>query len=266
MVHVKEYYVASSLEDAHQRLKENPKNALLGGGTWMKYTNRTLNQLIDLSKLGLSTIEETEDDIIIGALSTLRDIEVHPAIKALGQGFLSQALGSIMGVNFRNIATIGGSIFSKFSFSDILTPLLTLDVSVRLYPEETKSLEAFLEEKGDRTKILTHLMIKKQEGKGYFKKVSQVINDFCIVNVAIFKTNQTKMAVGGRPQRAKLAANAMKMIREAKSVDDELIKKVAEEAILELRFGDDERGSEDYRKLLSKTYLIRGLKEVYSTC
>lgn len=263
MVHVKEYYVATSLEDAHQRLKESPKNALLGGGTWMKYTNRTIHQLIDLSRLELNKIQETDDEVIIGALTTLRDMEVHPAIKALGQGFLSQALGSIMGVNFRHIATIGGSIFSKFSFSDILSPLLTLDVSIRLYPDETKSLESFLEEKGDRTKILTHLIIKKQQGRGYFKKVAQVINDFCVLNVAIFKGEQTKMAVGGRPQRAKLAVSAMDILNQANPKDDELFNQVADEVVSELRFSDDERGSETYRRLLAHTYITRGLKEVY---
>ncbi len=264
MVHVKEYYVATSLEDAHQRLKENPKNALLGGGTWMKYNNRTLNQLIDLSKLGLSAIEEDEKQITIGALTTLRDMEVHQSIKVLGDGFLSQALGSIMGVNFRHIATIGGSIFSKFSFSDILTPLLTLNASVKLYPDEIKPLEAFLEDKGDRTKILTHLIIEKQEGHGYFKKVAQVINDFCVVNVAIFKEKETKIAVGGRPQRAKLTTEAMRMLKDSKTFDEVLFTTVAQQGVQELRFGEDDRGSESYRKLLAETYIARGLKEVYS--
>lgn len=263
MVQGTDYYVATSLEDAHLRLKEHPKNALLGGGTWMKYTNRNLHQLIDLSKLGLNTIAEDENFIIIGALTTLRDMEIHPAICLFGDGFLSQAIGSIMGVNFRNVATIGGSIFGKFSFSDLLAPLLTLDVSVKIYPDEIKSLEAFLDDKGDRTHILTHLMIRKQEGKGYFRKVAQVINDFCVINVAIFKGEQTKIAVGGRPQRAKLVTAATHILNEVNVINDELLKQVANESSSELRFGDDERGSASYRKALAKTYIYRGLKEVY---
>ena len=33
---VNEYYRASSLEDAYQKLQASPKNAIVAGGLWMK--------------------------------------------------------------------------------------------------------------------------------------------------------------------------------------------------------------------------------------
>ena len=32
------YYKATSLDDAYQKLKDNPKNAIIAGGLWMKKT------------------------------------------------------------------------------------------------------------------------------------------------------------------------------------------------------------------------------------
>ena len=41
----KEYYRASSLEDAYNKLKENPKNVIVGGGLWLKKTGLNTTQL-----------------------------------------------------------------------------------------------------------------------------------------------------------------------------------------------------------------------------
>ena len=64
------YYKASSLEDAFQKLKENPKNAIVAGGLWMKKTGLSYETLIDLSECGLEQIkEENETRLLIGDLN-----------------------------------------------------------------------------------------------------------------------------------------------------------------------------------------------------
>ena len=50
-----------------------------------------------------------------------------------------------MGVQFRNSVTIGGSIYSRFGFSDILTSLLTLDTYVEMYKGGIIPLKDFVE-------------------------------------------------------------------------------------------------------------------------
>ena len=42
-------------------------------------------------------------------------------------------MSHIVGVPFRNCATVGGSVFSRFGFSDLTCALLALDASVVLY-------------------------------------------------------------------------------------------------------------------------------------
>ena len=83
--------------------------------------------------MGLDTIEETDTEIIIGAMATLRDLETNAALNAYTAGAVREAVRHIVGVQFRNCATVGGSIYGRFGFSDVLTMFLVLDAQVELY-------------------------------------------------------------------------------------------------------------------------------------
>ena len=92
----------------------------------MKIGDRNLMTAIDLSGLGLDQISETEDEFVIGCMATLRDLEVHPGLNAYTDGAVKQSVCHIVGVQFRNCATVGGSIYGRFGFSDVLTMFLGL--------------------------------------------------------------------------------------------------------------------------------------------
>ena len=93
---------------------------------WLKMQNRTVQTVIDLSDLGLSGIEETEEEYRIGAMTSLRELELHKGLDAMTGGAVRESLRHIVGVQFRNLATVGGSIFGRFGFSDVLTMFLAL--------------------------------------------------------------------------------------------------------------------------------------------
>lgn len=259
---IKSYVVANSLKEAHQLLNESDHNFILGGGLWLKHGTKYVEQMIDLSHLNLNHIIETIEQIEIGALTTLRDLETNPAIQAIGNGFLSKAIGSIVGVQFRNLATIGGSIYGKYPFSDLVTPLLCLHVTLKFFPNEEITLHDYLEEKGKAKKILTHIIINKEKGKGFFKKVAITMQDFSILNIAVYKHKEYKIVIGARPGKPIMALDAMKIINQAKKIDDQLIERCANHIIETIIFGDDMRSSKEYREVLAKTYVKRGIKEV----
>ena len=58
----------------------------------------------------------------------------------------------------RNCATVGGSIFGRFGFSDVLTCFLALDTEVELYPSGRISLSEFVCQPKNKD-ILTHIII-----------------------------------------------------------------------------------------------------------
>ena len=62
----------------------------------------------------------------IGAMVTLRQLELHPGLAAYTDGAVRESVRHIVGVQLRNLATVGGSIYSRFGFSDVLTMFLAL--------------------------------------------------------------------------------------------------------------------------------------------
>ena len=77
MMTIREYKRAESLEEAWQ-LNQKKANRILGGMIWLKMETINVGTAIDLSGLGLDTIEETDVGFSIGAMVTLRQLETHP--------------------------------------------------------------------------------------------------------------------------------------------------------------------------------------------
>ena len=251
------YYKAKSLEDAYNKLKENPKNAIIAGGLWMKKTGLQYNELIDLSELGLDQIKEEKGFIHVGAMVSLRDFENSPLIKSLNSGATAFGVREILGPAFRNSATIGGSIFGRYPFSDVIAALLPLDVKVKLYPSQEMSLEEFLNYRGKIDGILEEIIIKKEEGKGFYKKMKATALDFPMINFSIVKRNNKHyIAIGSRPMVASLAPKAMALADQGKFVE------AAEMAAEELQCLDSSNISKEYRMDLVRVYVRRGLEEV----
>ncbi|MGN1121610.1 MAG: FAD binding domain-containing protein, partial [Eubacteriales bacterium] len=126
MITVQNYIRAQSLEEAWQ-LNQSKRNRILGGMLWLRLGQRSINTAIDLCDLGLNTIEESEEAFSIGAMTTLRDLEMHEGLNAYSGNAVAHALKDIVGVQFRNMATVGGSIWGRFGFSDVLTVFLAMD-------------------------------------------------------------------------------------------------------------------------------------------
>ena len=256
---VNEYYRASSLEDAYQKLQASPKNAIVAGGLWMKKMGQSYDSLIDLSKLGLDKISETKDEVVVGSMVTQRDFEDSKIVSFLFTGAPAFAVREVMGVNFRNLATIGGSIMGRYPFSDVITGLLPYDVELEFYPAQKMSLEEYLNYKGKLNAILVAIHIKKGEGKGYFKKVKTTALDFPIVNIAVAKVNKEyRVVVGARPMVAARSYKAMEYLNNG----GKDFAKAAELAVEELSFMDNKDASKEYRVDLAKVYVRRGLEEV----
>jgi CO/xanthine dehydrogenase FAD-binding subunit len=260
---IKNYHQATTLLDAYETLNKDPKNVIIGGGLWLKHANQNVNTLIDLSQLGLNQITEEKDDIVVGAMVTIRDFETNPLIHQLASGMLYLGTNQIMGTGFRNMATIGGSVFGKYPFSDLITPLLALDTRLVFFMSGEMSLLEYIERKGKLSDILVYIKIKKHAGKGYFKKVANTQLAFSMLNVAIhYQHQQFKIVVGSRPGIAELAIEAMNHLNQAKSITKDVIHEAVELMAKTTQFGNNEDATEGYRRELAKVYMKRGIEEV----
>ena len=201
MITIQKYIRAQSLEEAWQ-LNQNKRSRILGGMLWLRLGKGTVTTAIDLGDLGLDTIEETPDAFSIGAMVTLRDIERHEGLNAYCGGAVRDAVRDIVGVQFRNMATVGGSIWGRFGFSDVLTVFLAMDSYVELYKGGIVPLEQFAKMKKD-SDILVRLIVKKTPCKVVYSSMRNQSTDFPVIACAVARTEGGyRASIGARPARA----------------------------------------------------------------
>lgn len=252
MFKAKDYRKAESLQEAYE-LNQKKSNLLVGGMMWTKMYNSIKLNVIDLSGLGLDQIEEREDEFRIGCMCTLRQIETHKTLNGCFQNVFKECTRHIVGVQFRNTATVGGSVFGRFGFSDILTCLLSLDTYVELYHGGTLPLKDFINLPADRD-VLVRVIVKKDGRKAAYGSQRLTKTDFPIIACGAAKLKDTwYLTVGARPSRAALA----ELNGEGKSAAD-----LAGEAAGQFTYGDNLRASGVYRRHLAEVYLRRLIEQI----
>ena len=252
MLKIQKYTQVQSLDEAYQIINKNRNNLIIGGMIWIKMEDRFVPEAVDLSLLGLDKIEELEDEFQIGCMCTLRQIEIHKELNDLCHNVLKDAICDIVGVQLRNMATIGGSIYSRFGFSDVLTALMCLDCDVILFKKGRMSLKEFVNLPFEKD-IITHVCIKKRQYHSTFVCVRRSATDISVLNMSLTQEDDYyRVVVGARPQKALY----MEVSRQL-SVE-EIIIEVKKNAICE----GNMRASQEYREKLVEALLIKGLKKL----
>lgn len=255
---MKNYRKAESLQEAYE-LNQKKTNAVLGGLMWMKMSTRNIQTGIDLSGLGLDTIEETEEAFSIGCMCTLRQLEKDKRLEEYFGGAMKECTRHIVGTQFRNCATVGGSIFGRFGFSDILTCFLALDTYVELYKGGIIPLSEFAEMKYDRD-ILVRILVKKDGRRAAYQSHRESATDFPVIACGVSCLDGCwKISVGARSGRAKLYETE-KAPEELQS--EEAVKLFAAEAAEQFRYSSNMRGSAAYRRHLAEVYIRRAIQEI----
>lgn len=262
MANFKKIVQATSLEEAYQ-LNQTPANRVLGGYLWLRLSRRHFQTGIDLSRLGLDTITETADGFAIGCMCTLRMLERHPGVNLAFQNAIRDMVRHIVGVQFRNGATVGGSIYGRYGFSDLLTGLLVLDTTVELYPTGIMPLSEFAASPYRRN-ILVRLHIKKDQRNIIYQSQRLSQTDLPIITVAVARKEQSfYLAVGARPMKARLLVPSDCSLTAASSAPE--VSDFATWAAGQFDYGSNLRGSADYRRHLAAVYLNRGLTALLKT-
>lgn len=264
MLKIKEYARAESLEQAYE-WNQKRSSCVLGGMLWLKMSERNVGKAIDLSGLGLDQIREDGEEFRIGCMATLRQMERHEGLNRYTEGAVRAALAGIVGVQFRNLATAGGSVFGRFGFSDVLTVLLAMDTSVILYHRGEIPLEEFMAGKRDRD-ILTEIRIRKQPG---FHMVYQAHRnsrtDFPVLNAAAaLDAAGGKLVFGARPLPAMALPLEEKLTKQLRggNLTEKEAAEAAERTAEQVPVGGNMRGSAGYRRHLTRVLGRRSLLEL----
>lgn len=259
MMTIQKYVRAQSLEEAYE-LNQKKSNRIIGGMLWLKMTSLNVGTAIDLCELGLDTIEETEDAFSIGAMVSLRQLELHEGLNSYTQGAVAKAVQDIVGVQFRNLATIGGSIYGRFGFSDVLTVFLAMDTYVELYKGGIVSLEEYASRKPDRD-ILVRILVKKHPGTFTYLSMRNTRTDFPVLTCAVSCLDKEYRAViGARPGRAVLLRDTQDILSDG--ITEHTAAAFADFAAEHTVVGSNLRGSAKYRTHLTRVLMHRALLEL----
>ena len=264
MITIKEYVAPQNIEEAYENLISKKNTVLFGGGAFIRMSSKNIQTAIDLSKAKIDYIKETDNTIEIGAMTTFGDIERSETLKKYFNDVLASSVKEIVGVQLRNIVTVGGTVYSRYGFSDFITGLLALDTKVKLYKQGVIKLEEFLANKSKEKDILECIIIEKDFRKASFKTMRNSKGDYAILNLALSNFDgQFRISVGARPNRAVLAYKTMEYLNN-NGISDEHINIASEILAEEITFGSNSRGSGEYRRQISKVLFKRALTEVIS--
>ncbi len=249
MAKYKNYVIASSLDEAYE-LNQKKSSVIVAGNMWLRMCGMNKMTAIDLSALGLNRIEEEADAFIIGAMTTLRDMETNAALHAGFGGVFAKAFAPIVGTQFRNTATLGGSVYSRFGFSDVSALLLALDAEVILHKRGAVKLADYQKETWDRD-IITHIRIRKGQ-KADVQSVRVSGTDIPTLVCAAAKSDAgVRIVLGARPARAVIAADGL-----AADVPDSVFEEIAAKTA----FGTNLRAGEAYRRKIAPVLMARAVK------
>ena len=185
-------------------------------------------------------------------MTSLRALETHEGLQEAFGSLLTDALKDIVGVQFRNTATLGGSLYSRFGFSDVLCALLCLDAEVILHKQGRISLQEYAAMPYERD-ILTHVVLKKEPVNTAFACVRRSATDLPVLNMSAAKAGESlRIVAGSRPKRAQHFTMPW-------SEDQEMIAKHMQTCV---ECEDNMRGSAEYRSALIYALTLRLLKQL----
>ena len=265
MLKIKEYVKAESLEQAYE-LNQKKTNCVIGGMLWLKMVTRNVQKAIDLSGLGLDQIEENDEEFSIGAMVTLRQIELHEGLNTWSHGAVKESVTHIVGVQFRNLATVGGSIFGRFGFSDVLTMFLALDTWVELYNGGTIPLAQFASMEKDND-ILVNIIVKKQPLNSVYLSQRNNSTDFPVLTcAAALIDGKARTVIGARPGKAMIVEDEEEILKDFVQMNAQQKKDAAASfaayAAEHVSTDKNMRASKEYRSLLVKVLTRRAWEEI----
>ena len=284
-----EFHSPLSLEAALKLLERHGDDArLIAGGTalvlQMKQRFAQPGHVVGLRQLahsdGLGAIDESDGELRIGALCTLKQLEDSPLLRERIP-LLAETVSRVATRRIRSMATVGGALVNGDPNQDPPPTLIALGASVeltsssgqRVCPVEDLSVD-YYETDVQPGEVLTSLIVPVPESDtvgAYLKFLPRTADDYATVSVAAVLSlgdggicREARIvlgAAGTTPIRARAAEELLT----GQEPTDEVIRAAAAtvpEAVDPL---DDFRGSSDYKREMAGVFTRRALAQALAS-
>jgi CO/xanthine dehydrogenase FAD-binding subunit len=274
-VSVEAYYLPQSIEETTSILGDPGQDLLvLAGGTLaMPLINEgisTPQKVLGLKSAGLNYVNKVDGEYIIGATTTLSQMESLEDVP-----ILQEAAHAVGGWAIRNMGTVGGNLFAPPPGGDFAVALLALDAKIVIASNQgertipiNEFFTGFMTNVLHQGEIVKEFRIPLSTGQtSYIKFGRRAANTPSIVTIAVnlqisdASVDEVRIAlgaVGPNPFRAIKAEESLI----GKPLTDETIQVAVDLAIGESEPFTDPIASEWYREKMIAIILRRCLEKI----
>jgi aerobic carbon-monoxide dehydrogenase medium subunit len=273
------YAAPATLDEAIGLLAEHAEaepRVLAGGQSLIPLMNFRLAKpgfLVDLRRVaGLSGIRPDGDGLVIGAMTTMSELERSPEV-AVAAPLLAEAVGLVAHTPVRNRGTIGGSLAHADPAAELPAVALCLDAElVAAGPGGSRRIPAadFLTGPFSTAlapdEILTEVRVPARPGGHAFIEFSRIHANFAVVAVAALveldgdgdRIRRAALAVTGVAPTAIRVTAAERVLAGAPAGD--AATGAAQAGVEDLSPAGDLHAGPETRLALARTYLRRGIE------
>jgi len=274
----KKYFAPTTITELKKTIKDCPNSNFLSGGTDLSLIvtkeRKDIDNIISLNSINeLNFIEEKNENIVVGAATSLREFELF--IKKYYPDFTA-ILNRYGSIQIRNVGTIAGNIATASPIGDTLPLLLSLDAKVVLQSLNKKTILplknffiSYRKTKLKKRQFIHSIIIpilKKNIFKAYkiSKRIDDDISSVCAsfnLEIKNKKIKNIKIAYGGMASIPKRAINCEKTLINA-NISEENIERAKKTLEKDFKPINDMRASKNYRMEIAKNLLMKCLMEI----
>jgi carbon-monoxide dehydrogenase medium subunit len=276
---VEAFYRPANVREALRLLHSGKGKArvVAGGTDVVVQGDDSIGFLVDITRAGLSYIRRRGSASVIGATTTMAELEASPQIQSLAGGLLCRAARTCGSAPIRNLATLGGNMANGSPAADMATPLLVLDAAVVMAHDKGRRKLPLAEYLVNaRTNqyagsLLVEVVIpdppRGQGCRWSFQKFGRTAVDISLVNVAAGlhldsrgRVKWVRIALGSvapAPMRASGAEQRMT----GRVLNQALLAEIGAEVAREVSPISDARASAEYRREICSVLTRRALDE-----
>lgn len=276
-----EYLEATKLKQVLSWLADYREAKILAGGTdvivKMKASQLSPQYLINIMKVdSLNYIREENGKLLIGATTTLRQIEQDKSVKS-SYSALYEAVRSMAAVSVKNMATIGGNLGNASPAADTAPALLAYDTVLKIVSKDGErlvSLAEFFLAPG-RSVLSAHELIEEiqipaatQNSGSSFLKMSRVAADIAKINVAVNLVRSGRICTLGRIAFGSVApvpvrVPVVEQMLSGQPLTADLVKEVSDAVAVQIKPITDNRSTLAYRLRLSQLMLEEAIEAAW---
>ncbi len=275
-----EYHTPGSVEEAIALLQQYEDEAkLIAGGhsliPVMKLRFAQPAHLIDIRRIpGLAGIREDGDALVVGALTTYRQLADSELLRRRVP-ILAETAREVGDMQVRNLGTIGGSLAHADPAADMPATVLALDATIRAVgPNGSRTVAvddffvAMMTSALEPDEVLTEIRVPlpPERTGGAYEKYAHPASGYALCGVAAVVT----LGGQGRVERARVAltgvglkatrATATEQALAGQEPSAETIERAAQRVTDGMEIRTDNPGSEGYNAHIAQLYTKRAIE------